>query len=95
MKPPCNMNWFFIAIAIAGILLAKPGSLGKNVLFHLTFMCGVAFVVHCIAFPEPGPRFFFGYYLIAGIFFIDEVRRVKSNAWRKKSFVKRNVVPAN
>jgi hypothetical protein len=94
MKPPCNMNWFFIAIAIAGILLAKPGSLQKNVLLHLTCICGIAFVVHCIAFPEPGPRFFFGYYLIAGIFFIDEVRRVKSMAWRRKSFSKKNFAHA-
>ncbi len=95
MKPPCNVNWFFIALAISGMLIAKPGSLGKNVLFHLTVMSGIAFMVHCLAFPEPGPRFFLGYYLIAGIFFIDEVRRVKASAWRKKSITRGRFAPAH
>jgi len=94
MKPPCNVNWFFTGLAIAGILIAKPGALRKNVLFHLTCISGIAFVLHVLAFPEPTPRFFLAYFLVVGIFFIDQVRRVKNMAWRTKPAKRRYFVPA-
>jgi hypothetical protein len=94
MKPPCNINWFFIAIASSGILLARPNSLRRNILFHLVCMAGVASVFHFFIFPEPVPRFFFAYYIIAGVFFIEQVRRVKALAWRRKNIKLEYLSPA-
>jgi hypothetical protein len=94
MKPPCNLNWFFIAMAVAGILIARPGSLRKNVLFHLTCIAGLASTFHFFIFPEPVPRFFIGYYVIVGVFLIAQVRRVKQAAWRPNRLRLQRSVPA-
>ena len=94
MKPPCNLNWCFIALGIAGTLIARPGSLHRSVLFQLTCLGSAAGLFHFFIFPGPAPRFYFGYYLITGIFFIEQVRRVKFMGWQKKSITERNFVPA-
>jgi hypothetical protein len=94
MKPPCNLNWFFIAMAVAGILIARPRSLSKNVLFHLTCIAGLASTFHFFIFPEPVPRFFIGHYVIVGIFFIAQVRRVKQAAWQPNRLRLQWPVPA-
>ena len=73
LKPPCNMSLFFIFLGMVGASTLSRTYLRSNRLFHAICIAGLVAIIHFIIFPESAPRFFFAYYLLTGIFFLERV----------------------
>ena len=69
VKPPANSIAFFLLLASMGQILRREGALPSA---YVTIAL-LSVLIHYLLFPGIYPRFFFAYYLLTGIFFLERV----------------------